>query len=114
MPAILEWTHTVVEHDLDGLGHANNISYLKWMQSAALAHSAAQGWPVEAYAALGCVGREVSLHRALRRPADSAVLLADGSARFLSAQIDPALLLKLATVDGGEEVGDYGVGHWVY
>ena len=54
MPAILKWTHTVVEHDLDGLGHANNISYLKWMQSAALAHSAAQGWPVEAYAALGC------------------------------------------------------------
>ena len=54
MPAILEWTHAVVEDDLDGLGHANNISYLKWMQSAALAHSAAQGWPVEAYAALGC------------------------------------------------------------
>ena len=41
IPAILEWTHTVVEGDLDGLGHANNISYLKWMQSAALAHSAA-------------------------------------------------------------------------
>ena len=57
MPAILEWTHTVVEHDLDGLGHANNISYLKWMQSAALAHSAAQGWPVEAYAARGWVVR---------------------------------------------------------
>ncbi len=54
MPAILEWTHTVVEHDLDGLGHANNISYLKWMQSAALAHSAAQGWPTETYVALGC------------------------------------------------------------
>ena len=54
MPAILEWTHAVVEHDLDELRHANNISYLKWMQSAALAHSAAQGWPVEAYAALGC------------------------------------------------------------
>lgn len=53
MPAVLEWTHTVVEHDLDGLGHANNISYLKWMQSAALAHSAAQGWPAERYATLG-------------------------------------------------------------
>ena len=39
MPEILEWTHTVVERDLDGLGHANNISYLKWMQSAALPHS---------------------------------------------------------------------------
>lgn len=54
MPAVLEWTHTVADEDLDGLGHANNISYLKWMQSAALAHSAAQGWPPEAYSTLGC------------------------------------------------------------
>jgi acyl-CoA thioester hydrolase len=54
MPAILKWTHTVVDADLDGLGHANNISYLKWVQSAALAHSAAQGWSAEAYAQLGC------------------------------------------------------------
>lgn len=53
MPAIMEWTHTVVDTDLDGLGHANNVSYVKWMQSAALAHSAVQGWPVEAYAELG-------------------------------------------------------------
>ena len=53
MPAILEWTHVVTEADLDVLGHANNISYLKWMQSAALAHSAAQGWPAEKYAELG-------------------------------------------------------------
>ena len=54
MPAIFEWTHTVANADLDGLGHANNISYVKWMQSAALAHSAVQGWPVEAYSELGC------------------------------------------------------------
>jgi acyl-CoA thioester hydrolase len=53
MPAIFDWTHIVNEHDLDDLGHANNISYLKWMQSAALAHSAAQGWPIEAYRSLG-------------------------------------------------------------
>src|SRR5947209_3222715 len=53
MPAIFDWTHVVSERDLDDLGHANNISYLKWMQSAALAHSAAQGWPVEAYRELG-------------------------------------------------------------
>ena len=32
MPAILEWTHTVVEHDLDGPGHANNISSSSWGQ----------------------------------------------------------------------------------
>ena len=53
MPAIYDWKHVVSERDLDDLGHANNISYLKWMQSAALAHSAVQGWPVEAYRALG-------------------------------------------------------------
>lgn len=53
MPAIFDWKHTVAERDLDDLGHANNISYLKWMQSAALAHSAAQGWPIEAYRQLG-------------------------------------------------------------
>ena len=54
MPAILEWTHTVVEGDLDGLGHANSISYLKWMDSAVMAHPEDQGRPTEAYAALGC------------------------------------------------------------
>ena len=53
MPAIYDWKHVVSERDLDDLGHANNISYLKWMQSASLAHSAAQGWPIEAYRALG-------------------------------------------------------------
>ena len=53
MPAIYDWKHVVNEKDLDDLGHANNISYLKWMQSAALAHSAVQGWPIEAYRALG-------------------------------------------------------------
>jgi acyl-CoA thioester hydrolase len=54
MPAVFEYTHTVTENDLDQLGHANNISYLKWMQTAAVEHSAAQGWPSEAYITLGC------------------------------------------------------------
>lgn len=34
-------------------------------------------------------------------------LMADGSVRFLSAQTDHAVLKKLATVDGGELVGEY-------
>lgn len=53
MPAIYEWKHVVCERDLDDLGHANNISYLKWMQSAALEHSSVQGWPIERYRTLG-------------------------------------------------------------
>jgi hypothetical protein len=35
------------------------------------------------------------------------VVNADGSVRFLSAQIDPAVLKRLATIDDGEEVGEY-------
>ncbi|MGQ0633310.1 MAG: acyl-CoA thioesterase [Planctomycetaceae bacterium] len=53
MPAVFDYFHTVVAADLDSLGHANNVSYLVWMQSAAVAHSAAQGWPTEAYQRLG-------------------------------------------------------------
>ena len=41
------------------------------------------------------------------RDSSPQVLKADGSVKFLSAQADPAVLKKLATVDGGEEVGDY-------
>lgn len=54
MPAIFDWKRVVTPDDLDDLQHANNISYLKWMQSAAIAHSAEQGWPGEAYRQLGC------------------------------------------------------------
>lgn len=53
MPAIFDWNYVVSREDLDELGHANNISYLKWMQSAALAHSSAQGWPIDAYQKIG-------------------------------------------------------------
>ena len=53
MPAIYQHQHTVLPDEIDVLGHANNLAYLAWMQAAALAHSAAQGWPGEAYQRLG-------------------------------------------------------------
>lgn len=69
MPAIFEFAHTVHEGEIDGLGHVNNVAYVAWMQSAALAHSAEQGWPPEAYARLGA-GFVVRSHRIdYRRPA---------------------------------------------
>jgi acyl-CoA thioester hydrolase len=52
MPAVFLHPHRVRDEEIDILGHANNLAYLKWMQSAALAHSAAQGWPSERYQAL--------------------------------------------------------------
>lgn len=53
MPAHYEHRHTVIDAEIDVLGHANNIVYLHWMIDAAVAHSAAQGWPGERYHKLG-------------------------------------------------------------
>lgn len=38
---------------IDALGHVNNQEYLRWMQEVAIAHSAARGWPMERYLAIG-------------------------------------------------------------
>ncbi len=41
--------HQVTSRDVDGQGHANNLSYLRWMQDAAVAHSSVEGWTTKAY-----------------------------------------------------------------
>ena len=41
--------------DVDGLGHVSNIAYVRWIQEAAVAHSAAVGLDFEAYRRLGAV-----------------------------------------------------------
>lgn len=46
---------TVGDADLDELGHANNIGYLRWLQDAAVAHSAASGLTFARYVELGGV-----------------------------------------------------------
>jgi acyl-CoA thioester hydrolase len=43
----------VLEEDIDGLGHANNIAYVRWIQDVAVAHSAAVGLGFDAYQRLG-------------------------------------------------------------
>ena len=53
MPAVYEHHRTVLDAEIDGLGHANNVVYLHWMIDAAVAHSAAQGWTGERYQELG-------------------------------------------------------------
>ena len=53
MPAVFEFPHCVSPHEIDGVGHVNNIEYLRWLQDAAVAHSTAQGWPASAYHRLG-------------------------------------------------------------
>jgi acyl-CoA thioester hydrolase len=53
MPAIYEHRLIVPPEAIDGQGHVNNLDYVRWMQEAALAHSAAQGWPSARYRELG-------------------------------------------------------------
>lgn len=53
MPAIYEHSWLVTPAEIDGLGHVNNVEYVRWMQAAAVAHSAAQGWNHQAYLQLG-------------------------------------------------------------
>lgn len=49
MPAIYHWKHTVTADEIDEQGHVSNVEYVRWMQSAAMNHSAEQGWPPERY-----------------------------------------------------------------
>ena len=45
----------VAEASIDVLGHVNNKEYLRWMESVAIEHSAACGWPQDRYLAEGHV-----------------------------------------------------------
>ena len=49
MPRIHAHPITVLPESIDALGHVNNQEYVRWMQEAAIAHSDAQGWPLERY-----------------------------------------------------------------
>ena len=55
MPAIFEFLHTVQPHEIDDQGHVGNVEYLRWLQDAAVEHSAAQGWTKERYLETGAV-----------------------------------------------------------
>ena len=62
MPEIFEYAHTVAGDEIDVVGHASNVAYLTWMQTAAIEHSSAQGWPSERYLQSG-LGWVVRSHR---------------------------------------------------
>ena len=53
---IHEYRLVVTPASIDEQGHVNNLEYIRWMQEAAVAHSAAQGWPGSRYLELGAAG----------------------------------------------------------
>ena len=54
-PGVFVLASEVGEADIDMLGHASNIAYLRWVQDVAIAHSAAVGLDMEGYSQLGAV-----------------------------------------------------------
>jgi acyl-CoA thioester hydrolase len=59
-PANPDATHfshqiTVTEADIDLLNHANNLSYIRWVQDVAVAHSFKLGMQLSDYQAMGAV-----------------------------------------------------------
>ncbi len=53
MMEIFEYHHTVTQDEIDTQGHANNVEYVRWLQDAAVAHSAFYGWTADRYRELG-------------------------------------------------------------
>ncbi|MCA9623208.1 MAG: acyl-CoA thioesterase [Myxococcales bacterium] len=45
----------VRDEDIDALGHASNIAYVRWIQDVAKAHSEAVGWDHARYLELGAL-----------------------------------------------------------
>jgi acyl-CoA thioester hydrolase len=54
-PATFQLDLTVTDEDIDALGHASNIAFVRWIQDAAIAHSTAVGLGLEAYQRIGAV-----------------------------------------------------------
>jgi acyl-CoA thioester hydrolase len=49
VPAVYHWEHAILDEEIDGQDHANNVAYVEWLQAAAVGHSTAQGWPGSRY-----------------------------------------------------------------
>lgn len=48
-----DWLHTAAVDEEDENGHVSNVSYVRWIQDAARAHTDAVGWDRRAYEAVG-------------------------------------------------------------
>ena len=53
VPPIYSKQFDVPGDTVDQQGHVSNLAYVAWMQEVAIDHSAAAGWPMERYLALG-------------------------------------------------------------
>ncbi len=52
---VYELSFDVTDDDIDALGHVSNISYVRWIQDVAVAHSASVGCDYAAFQRLGAI-----------------------------------------------------------
>ena len=109
---IFSHTIEVADTDIDFLGHASNLAYLRWVQDVAIAHSEAVGLGYDAYVKLGGVflirRHEIDyLRPALRGDklevrtwVDSAAAAKTNRRTEVKRQSDGKILAKASTVWG--------------
>jgi acyl-CoA thioester hydrolase len=113
---IFSHTIEVADADIDFLGHASNLAYLRWVQEVAIAHSEAVGLDYEAYRKLGGVffirRHEIDyLRPALRGDklevrtwVDSAAAAKTNRRTEVKRQSDGKILAKASTIWGFVDV----------
>ena len=52
-PSIHSKRFEVPDDAIDQQGHVSNLAFVAWMQDVAIEHSAAAGWPMDRYLAIG-------------------------------------------------------------
>jgi acyl-CoA thioester hydrolase len=55
VPQVFVHRYVVGSQDIDELGHASNIAYVRWVQDATVAHSESVGLGIETYKRLGAI-----------------------------------------------------------
>lgn len=110
-PAVFSQRFVVPASDIDELGHASNIAYVRWVQDVAVAHSVAVGFDFEAYQKLGSVfvvrRQEVDYMRPVLRGDElelrtwvDSVMAAKCVRKTEIAKLDGTIVAKAATTWG--------------
>lgn len=53
VPEPFSYIRVVGDDDIDNLGHANNVAFVRWLQDVAIAHSESVGFGFDAYRKIG-------------------------------------------------------------
>lgn len=72
-PELFELPREIVPDDIDGLGHVNNVVYLRWVQDAAAAHWSSAASPEQQAAVAWVAVRHEIDYKHAARPGDGIV-----------------------------------------